>query len=275
MPAIRQDSLLLRLIKDVTDIRANLRRVTVNLPLFDVANENTPTILMADQDNYLIGNYDILRLDSTLAVSITGLRGGIKGRYLRIFNISTFPITLIHQSGSSLAANRFFFSNARDTVIPPSSNVLLYYDVSLPRWVGGDYQSSGVVYGETFNVNAQIFGGAGGSKVDLGAVVSDQYGFIDIANNRIVIPFDGAYVFHYSCLCSVFDGNRSIIFYLNTAQTNHGVSLDYGSIISSDWLTTATYSGMFSAGDIIEVYFHKSAAADLEPDSSLVFFRIS
>lgn len=117
MSVIRDKRLLLRLLKDINDIRSALRRVTVNLPLYDINNENTPDQITADQNNYVIGNYDALRLSSDAARTITGLNRGVKGRSLRIFNIGSFAITLAHQDANSTAEYRFKFSNSRNAVL--------------------------------------------------------------------------------------------------------------------------------------------------------------
>lgn len=139
MPATNDP--LLRILKDINDVRSALRRTTANLPLFDIDNENSPVQITADQNNYVPGNYDVLRLSSDALRSITGIRAGMKGRKLRIFNVGNFAITLVHQSGASLAANRFNFVNSSDFLIPPSGNVLLYYDWTTSRWIGGDQAS--------------------------------------------------------------------------------------------------------------------------------------
>lgn len=139
MPSTNE--LYLRLLKDVNDIKTALRRTVANLPLYDIDNENTPVVLSASQNNYVPGNYDVLRLASTSAVNITGIAAGVKGRKLRIFNVGSYVITLVHQSGSSLAANRFAFVNSISFIIPPSGNVLLYYDATTLRWIGGDQTS--------------------------------------------------------------------------------------------------------------------------------------
>lgn len=139
MPATNDT--LLRLLKDVSDIRSALRRTTANLPLFDIDNENSPAQITADQNNYVPGNYDVLRLSADALRNITGIAAGMKGRKLRIFNVGSYAIALVHQSGASLAANRFNFVNSSDFIIPPSGNVLLYYDSTQSKWVGGDQSS--------------------------------------------------------------------------------------------------------------------------------------
>lgn len=145
MPAIRYEDLLLRIVKEITYIRSALRHVTTNLPLYDIASENTPAQLTANQNNYAPGNYDVLRLSSSLAVSITGIRGGVKGRSLRIFNTGAYAITLAHQNASSDAANRLKFATAANVLIMPGSFVDLYYDSSQSRWVEGmQLEDSGI-----------------------------------------------------------------------------------------------------------------------------------
>ena len=85
MPALKHDDVLLRLIKDVNDVRSALRRVVATLPLYDIDNENSPAQITANQNNYIPGNYDVLRLTSSAAYTITGITTGVKGRKLRIF----------------------------------------------------------------------------------------------------------------------------------------------------------------------------------------------
>lgn len=139
MPSTNE--LLLRVLKDQNDIRSAMRRVVGNLPLYDIDNENTPDILTSNQNNYVPGNYDVLRLASSAEYNITGIAAGVKGRKLRIFNVGDYGITLVHQSSSSLAANRFAFVNESDFIIPPDGNVLLYYDWTTTKWIGGDQAS--------------------------------------------------------------------------------------------------------------------------------------
>lgn len=134
MPAIRRDALLLRILKDLQDVRSALRRVTVNLPLFDIANENTPVQLTAKQDNYVIGNYDILRLSSSQPVIITGFRGGLKGRRLQLFNVGNYNIVLAHQSFDSDPENRFKFKNST-AFLAPGDTIQVYYDQTQERWI--------------------------------------------------------------------------------------------------------------------------------------------
>jgi len=145
MSVIRDKKLLLRLLKDINDVRSALRRVTVNLPLYDINNENTPDQITADQDDYVIGNYDVLRLSSDAERTITGLKGGVKGRALQIFNIGSYAITLVDKSASSDAENRFEFATGVNNVILDGSSIKLYYDSTQSRWIEGtQLEASGI-----------------------------------------------------------------------------------------------------------------------------------
>jgi len=135
----RHDDMILRILRDMSDIRSALRRVVSNLPLYDIANENTPTQLSASQNNYVPGNYDVLRLSSSRAVSLTGLRNGVKGRAIRIFNVGEYSIFIPHLSNNSLSANRFKLQGGKDPVyltsIEPSTNMEFYYDSTNQKWI--------------------------------------------------------------------------------------------------------------------------------------------
>lgn len=138
VPAIRHDDLLLRLVRDVNEIRSILRRTVANLPLFDVANENTPATITANQNDYVPGNYDILRLSSSLDVSITGIANGKKGRFIKVFNVGSYAITFEHQSTSSATENRLKFSIGTGQVLLPGSSIVFYYDSTQLRWIEGN-----------------------------------------------------------------------------------------------------------------------------------------
>lgn len=97
--------------------------------------------LAANVDN-LTASVDttLLRLTSPGGgCSITGLASGtsVMGDRQRIVlkNLSTSdPITLVHESTSSTAANRFTFAAGVDKVIPGFGSVELEYDLTAQRW---------------------------------------------------------------------------------------------------------------------------------------------
>ena len=195
MPAINFNSTLLRLIKDVNDIRSALRRVTVNLPLFDIANENTPLQLLADQNNYVIGNYDVLRLTSdTPGRTITGLKGGIKGRFLHLFNFGDYEILFSHQDTSSNAENRIISPTGFNMILNPGGEIRLYYDVSKERWISSYNSNADRISAELQISAAQSISNASYEQISWNVVVKDTGHFYDPLNpTYITIPETGWY----------------------------------------------------------------------------------
>lgn len=219
MPAIKTNDLLLRLVRDVNDIRSALRRVVSNLPLFDIANENTPTQLTVDQDNYVPGNYDILRLSSSQAVAITGFSGGLKGRSLRLFNVGSFEITLSYQSASSLAANRIISPTATDIILTPGDEIFLYYDYTQSRWISS-YSSNADRITVLLNLpaNQSIHNASTFSYLSWDTAVLDTGGFFDITTPTVItIPETGWYFFKTVVLWDVNGTNLRETFIENTA----------------------------------------------------------
>ena len=134
MPDAEYGKLLLRLVKELGEIKLSLRRSATTLPLYDVANENTPATLTASQNNYDIGNYDVLRISSTLAISITGFLGGVKGRSLLVFNVGSYAITFSNNSASSLSANKINTDSGADIVVDANGYAEFYYDSTISKW---------------------------------------------------------------------------------------------------------------------------------------------
>lgn len=196
MPAIRHDDLLLRLVKEVNDIKAALRRTVANLPLFDIANENTPAQLTVDQDNYAPGNYDILRLSSSQAISISGIRGGTKGRFLRIFNDGNYPITLLNDSLLSDANNRFRFSSSYNAAIAPKSHTIIYYDSTNSRWVDGESNSSGTIICSISKASESV---SVLTKITGFTVIEDNYSYYNPVSSKIIIRVPGVHIIHFEC----------------------------------------------------------------------------
>lgn len=101
----------------------------------DLYTTISPAQITADQNDYNPTSAylaDILRLNSNAARSITGLAGGTMGRRKVLHNIGSFTITLVNESASSSAANRFAIG-ANYGLIAGGSVKLIYDDAS-SRW---------------------------------------------------------------------------------------------------------------------------------------------
>jgi len=211
MPAIKFDTTLMRLIKDMQEVRAALRHVTTNLPLYDVANENTPASISTSQNNYVPGNYDVLRINATADVSITGIANGKKGRFLEIINVGTGKITLPHESASSIAVNRFTVVGGEDIIMFPTARIRIYYDVTLERWQVSERPAWMGTYGVAVRGFLSSFsvadsGAAGDVKITGFTITTDDWGLYDVANSKIVVPETGIYM---GVLSGWFDANAT------------------------------------------------------------------
>lgn len=125
----------------VTDDGAN-STVTVRLAP-DVGIDETlalqgdisPAQITADQNNYnptSLADAAVLRLSSDAARSITGLAGGADGRIVIVLNVGAFDLTLVDESASSTAGNRFALS--ADVALAADSGIILIYDSTSSRW---------------------------------------------------------------------------------------------------------------------------------------------
>lgn len=195
MPAIKFDTTLMRLIKDMQEVRAALRHVTTNLPLYDVANENTPASISTDQNDYVPGNYDVLRIDATANVSITGISGGKKGRFLEIINVGTGRISFPDESASSVAANRIATPYDQTVTLLPNARARFYYDDTQLRWTVADLPNIQGEFGRTASLQEtavdriiQTMVPGTFYKVIPDTVLTDDWGYWDSADGVFVVP---------------------------------------------------------------------------------------
>ena len=97
----------------------------------------TPTALTGVQvDNYDVGVAEVVRQDASANTNISGLiAGGVLN--LALFNISGVAartLTLLHESASSTAANRFLCPGNANLALTNNSAVFLSYDAVSERW---------------------------------------------------------------------------------------------------------------------------------------------
>ncbi len=75
----------------------------------------------------------VLRLQSDVPRTITGLAGGVAGRMVWLTNVGSQTITLATESASSTAANRFAFG-ALGFDLPAGGSLSIWYDTTSSRW---------------------------------------------------------------------------------------------------------------------------------------------
>lgn len=128
------NGLIQELVRRVAALEKARRGDVGNTPLFDIASENTPATFGADQNNFDPGDYDVLRLSSSLGVNITGISGGKKGRFLELVNVGSFSIVLVRESASSDPANRIQ-AGTPTVSIGSQGHRRIYYDSTQARWI--------------------------------------------------------------------------------------------------------------------------------------------
>jgi hypothetical protein len=100
-----------------------------------LASGITPTTIGSDQNDYdptSLANAQVLRLASDASRTITGLAGGLGGRFLFIINIGANDIILSNENASSDAAHRFAIG--ADVTLGASESCILWYDNTSTRW---------------------------------------------------------------------------------------------------------------------------------------------
>lgn len=95
----------------------------------------SPSQITSNQNDYNptgIASAAILKLSSDASRSVSGLAGGAEGRVVGLLNTGGQVITLLNESVSSTAANRFALGD--DVAIKARQAVLLRYDGAAARW---------------------------------------------------------------------------------------------------------------------------------------------
>ncbi len=102
---------------------------------FELIGTITPPLITVDQNDYNptgLSTASTLRVSANPARNITGLSGGSDGRIFTLHNVGSNNVTLIDESGSSTAGNRFALS--ANQTIPPDTSITIQYDGIALRW---------------------------------------------------------------------------------------------------------------------------------------------
>lgn len=93
--------------------------------------------LAAQQNDFAAGNATACRFTSTGAQNLTGIvpPSTTEGWLMIVVNADTTDnLTLVHESASSSANNRFSLPGTTNRVLTPGGMAMLWYDVSSTRW---------------------------------------------------------------------------------------------------------------------------------------------
>ncbi|KKN22745.1 hypothetical protein LCGC14_0912060 [marine sediment metagenome] len=100
-----------------------------------VLPDRTIALAIGANANVATGTVPVQRLSvAGGAADISGFAGGVAGRLLIVYNIVTLDITLQHQNGGSVAANRIMCPGNVNLLLDPSDSAMLRYDDTLSRW---------------------------------------------------------------------------------------------------------------------------------------------
>ncbi len=94
-----------------------------------------PAQITTNQNDYNpagIAAASVLQINTDAARSISGLAGGAEGRCVTIINVGSQPLTLLNESTSSSASNRFTLSGS--LTIAAKQAAILRYDGTAARW---------------------------------------------------------------------------------------------------------------------------------------------
>jgi hypothetical protein len=103
----------------------------------DLALRSTNVAVSNGVNNDLaVGAYSFIRLTGPTALfSITGLTGGVNGKVVTLYNTTTQPMTIMNNSGLSIAGNRILTLNNSDFILVQQGTVSLTYDSVLSNWI--------------------------------------------------------------------------------------------------------------------------------------------
>lgn len=127
-----QQDIIEELIKKVETLEKDLKNAVSQNPLYTILNVNTPPQITANQNNYDIGNYDLLRLSTDASHNITGFSGGVAGRLLYVTVVSTTAVVFVDNSALSSVGNRILCPTAGTnvTMVNRDSAIFVYDGVS-------------------------------------------------------------------------------------------------------------------------------------------------
>ena len=108
----------------------------------------TPTALSGSTNDWSptgLSGANTIRASASAAYNLTGLTGGTDGRIIILKNVGSYTITLVNESASSSAANRFTLLN--DIAMVPNKGVFLQYDNVTSRWREISSPQPDILYG--------------------------------------------------------------------------------------------------------------------------------
>jgi hypothetical protein len=130
---------------------------------FRLPGDISPAQLTADQNDWAPTGHatsSTIRFSTDAARNITGMAGGADGVIRILHNIGSFNATIVNESTSSAAANRFAFGS--DLTIGPGQSITVRYDATSSRWRGEDNNGIAVAITSPQNQDILVYNSATG-----------------------------------------------------------------------------------------------------------------
>lgn len=123
------------------------------LPVGDTLASSLTVTPSANQNDYNptgLDRADILRVNASASIKLTGLATGVDARRVTIVNVATdFLLWLENENTSSIAANRFDLPRGFPAFLMPDDAITLLYDGTSSRWRVVEWPNQGQAMGLT------------------------------------------------------------------------------------------------------------------------------
>jgi hypothetical protein len=132
-----------------------------------------PAQITADQNDYNpadLATASVLQISTDTARKVSGFASGAEGRCLTVINVGSQPVTLLDESASSSASNRF--SLAGNLTIGAKQAAILRYDGTAARWqaiAGGARLTPGNIPGYLSGLTLSTAGSSSSFGIAAGA----------------------------------------------------------------------------------------------------------
>jgi hypothetical protein len=94
----------------------------------------SPAALVANTNDYSPGAGTLVSIQATTPINLTGMVSTGANQVRILANIAAATITIKHESGLSLAANRFYTAAGTDIVLATNAFRLFVYHSAVGRW---------------------------------------------------------------------------------------------------------------------------------------------
>jgi hypothetical protein len=119
------------LVREIERLKIEMARLTSLRPQYNVLNHAPVQNITGTENNFALGNYDVVWLNPTANRTINGITNGFRGRQLYIVNVASnasgFTLTFNHQNAGATTTNRISTPTDAAIALQPRKMALLNY----------------------------------------------------------------------------------------------------------------------------------------------------